>query len=823
MKVAKFLIWIMLLLSTNFGARAFLLERDSIEKVEPIVTITSDDGGVNVEYIFPGVFLQEDNIFMGTYTLGIPGFGNNITEAEPSWPVHYDSFEIPYGCGADVEIVVHETVTKNMRLSPARTPLAEDIPTSYSKDNILPIAQYDGFLPKSPVSNEGIQIYRDRGILYVGILPVSYNMSEGFVNLTQKLTYRVAFTSTKQRVKKPEESLMTTDENLMSTMFTYVLPQGCDSQSGMQKTVSATRWSVGAGYLILTTSRYASAVNTLASWKRQLGYNVRVITNDSWTVSAIKTSIKEACEDNANTQYLLLFGDEIDIPAEMIDEYSSLYKFYSDFKYACLDGENDYLDDLSMGRLSVTTLDEANVVVDKIIAYDKKCHISNNALFCAEFSDYDINDGYEDRRFVRTCEDIIDGITQLGWNSNRVYFYKNNSGASNANPVVSRPQNWNNGIYSYGEKLPDLLLSNSFNWKGNSSDILNAINSGVGIVLHRDHGAIQYWASPRFDISNINALSNGNKTPIIFSMNCLTGMFQYLGRSGLVKPTDLKEISEGVYRSTCFAEAFLRKNNGGCVGIFAASQTSYSGFNDVLTMEMFQNIWPKVKFTNAFPNYSPSTASRSSVKKMGDVLKVSKQNLSKYYKPTASKNRYTNQIFHWFGDPTTEIHENKILVSPNLSIEKLQSESLSVHDPSVKLLTGEIVQLSKVNKTTFEVYNSTGNQFYLTNMDLAMCNFYISGDRIVPQQIKFTLALSEAKLTNVIQENDVLKVSYQTNDDISHYSIGLVNVETGNSQIHQSNGTDKNVISISNLRDGIYVIQLIEEGEIVDTSKIVIK
>ena len=46
------------------------------------------------------------------------------------------------------------------------------------------------------------------------------------------------------------------------------------------------------------------------------------------------------------------------------------------------------------------------------------------------------------------------------------------------------------------------------------------------------------------------------------------------------------------YSSNCFAETFLKKGNGGCVGIIAASEISFSGYNDILTETMFDAIWP---------------------------------------------------------------------------------------------------------------------------------------------------------------------------------------------------------------------------------------
>ena len=90
-----------------------------------------------------------------------------------------------------------------------------------------------------------------------------------------------------------------------------------------------------------------------------------------------------------------------------------------------------------------------------------------------------------------------------------------------------------------------------------TADITTAINGGVGHVLHRNHGGKESWIDPPYGISDINALTNAEKTPVVFSINCLTGSF-----------------ARSVLAGDCFAEAFLKKSPGGCVGIVASSQTS---------------------------------------------------------------------------------------------------------------------------------------------------------------------------------------------------------------------------------------------------------
>lgn len=120
--------------------------------------------------------------------------------------------------------------------------------------------------------------------------------------------------------------------------------------------------------MIISTSKFKTSVEKLASWKRLLGFDVRIVLNDSWTSSSVKEEVKKQYNSNSNLYYLLIVGDNADVPGQS----SSLMNTHvTDFYYSCMDGDNDLTPDLLFGRLPVATASEANVVVDKIINYEK--------------------------------------------------------------------------------------------------------------------------------------------------------------------------------------------------------------------------------------------------------------------------------------------------------------------------------------------------------------------------------------------------------------------------------------------------------------------
>ena len=103
----------------------------------------------------------------------------------------------------------------------------------------------------------------------------------------------------------------------------------------------------------------------------------------------------------------------------------------------------------------------------------------------------------------------------------------------------NNPTHYNNGYYGNGEPLPDELLRPTFSWRGDADDIIDAIETGIFILNHRDHGFEDGWGDPYFESSHVEELKNGDLTPVVFSINCLTGKFD---------------------NYECFCETFIRKS-----------------------------------------------------------------------------------------------------------------------------------------------------------------------------------------------------------------------------------------------------------------------
>ena len=174
--------------------------------------------------------------------------------------------------------------------------------------------------------------------------------------------------------------------------------------------------------------------------------------------------------------------------------------------------------------------------------------------------------------------------------------------------------------------------------------------------MHRDHGDAYKWEHPSYLISDINQLNNGDKLPIVFSLNCLTGKFN--GR-------------------TCFSESFLRRQSGGCVAIYAATEESYSGYNDVMAGGMFDAIWCSPGLRITLPKHSNSGGiTPTPTYRLGQILD---QSFNRMQEVCGSNSyvTYTKEIFHCFGDPSMMFPTETPIRFSNISCKR-ESNKITV-------------------------------------------------------------------------------------------------------------------------------------------------
>ena len=301
------------------------------------------------------------------------------------------------------------------------------------------------------------------------------------------------------------------------------------------------------------------------------------------------------------------------------------------------------------------------IAVNRIIDYERTPPLNNefyeNFATVAHFQDNDEN-GYEDRRFVKTSEDIYQFLTEQAYNGQRIY---------HADDVVD-PTHWSTDFVfendgGGGQPLSSLLRKPSFLWNGDTQDIADVINNGSFLVNYRGHGfrimrllgsnhrSFGGWSDPSFTEQDARALRNGSLVPMVWSPTCMAGWFD--------NETDDRRyhwynpdgtIAYVLYTHSndeCLCEELILNPNGGAIGVIGSTRESFSGYNDRLVWGWMDAIWP---------NFINSYGDSDSLRRMGPVFEYGKAYLLQEY-PYLLDDYLKTTIDEYvlFGDPSMEI------------------------------------------------------------------------------------------------------------------------------------------------------------------------
>lgn len=591
---------------------------DGIQSTIPTRNVKMVDDGVIVTYEFTGFTKEEDPLYPNSYQLKIDGFGQNSNEGEPALPVRWDSFIIPDGSNAIVEIIDSIPTFFSIDLA-----LRNNDTFDNNHNDMLNNSSFvsDTIFPSSIKYSNEILDFRGQTILYLGTTPIKYYSESKNICFYKKLSYKIKYIrrSNMQKALSSNKKLNKSDVSLISNVLNY-------SEANYNETETMQ-------YLIVSHPKYKEAVERFARWKRLLGFDINVLYGNSLTNSYIKQEIDSWYNSSPNPMFLLLFGNDEDVAPshkwtkkEKNNETGEFYTIncVSDLYYGCMgEDNNDYVADIYYGRITVNNIDEANVVVDKIINYESNpvsdYNFYKTGISCAEFqtSDSDTLKIKECRAFVLTSEKIRSYLQEnFYYNIKPIYAVSNYA----SNPLL---------LYN-GDSIASYLRKPVYTWKYHHKDIIREINKGAFYVMHRGHGHRMLWGFPHFDIYNVESLSNKEKLPVVFSINCNTG-----------------EYNNG----TSLSEALLTKKSGGAIAVFAATAESYSLPNDAMSVGMINAIWPFQGTYTSSMGISNNSNNSEPTFYLGQILQQGlfsmRTNLYNDY------NQY--KVYHLFGDPSMEI------------------------------------------------------------------------------------------------------------------------------------------------------------------------
>lgn len=353
--------------------------------------------------------------------------------------------------------------------------------------------------------------------------------------------------------------------------------------------------------LVVTTARDEAGIEPYIQWKKEKGFNVEkiVVATGTNIVASANNLVKAAYNNNNNIMFVQIVGDWADVKCNQGGGANAPM----DPMVGCVVGTDNF-PDIAVGRFSCSNAAQLTAQVNKTINYEKNP---------------DDSDWYKSAMHIASSEG------------------GGGQGDDGESDIQHEEVIWN---YKLSQDTYTTQYKH-YDGQGNtsSSNVTTSLTNGVSIANYTGHGSQTSWVTTGFNNANVNALNNGTKLPFIFSVACNNGDF---------------------HNGTCFAEAWLQKENGGAIAAVMASisqpwtppMVGQDYFNDILTGGYDYS-------TN--PGNGTSTNERRTL--FGNIH-VNGQCLMLAENP--SVNLATAQTWNVFGDASFQIrtdHPNTLTVS----------------------------------------------------------------------------------------------------------------------------------------------------------------
>ena len=365
-----------------------------------------------------------------------------------------------------------------------------------------------------------------------------------------------------------------------------------------------------ADMIILTPEIFREQAERLAEHRRSNdGITVAVIlqqqifnefSSGTPDVTAIRNFMKMFYDRSNGSEtycrYLLLLGDgsydnrtssennpNLILTYQSDESLSPTRSYVSDDFFGLLDTDESMYNgllDIGIGRLPVSIVEEADELVDKIIAYsnpDKQGEWRNQLCFIGDDEDSNLH--------MRQAEALATYVRNHypSYNINKIY-------------LDAYPQE----NLATGPRYPDV-----------TSAINGQVNRGALIVNYTGHGGPNGLAHEKITTTNdISSWSNKNKLPLFMTATCEFSRYDEY---------DHKQDQE----ITSAGEDVLLNSEGGGIGLFTTTRLVYSGPNHVLNERFYEVVFEKDENQQ---NY-----------RLGDIIAYSKNNTG----PGINKRNFT--------------------------------------------------------------------------------------------------------------------------------------------------------------------------------------
>jgi hypothetical protein len=588
--------------------------------------IESSPQGMILEVTLPGVELLEqleNGIFYSI--LNIPGTTPAaVAEGYPMLPTLSFLAAIPASGGVTITVLENEAVDLGYHMIFPMQPIPADNSYEAIPFTVEPAAYYSGIYPAEQSACIVDGLLRGVTLGRMSITPFSWNAETGLLTASRRIRVSVEFQGAvnldqrlNSRFWQPVFNQVLVNADILPEPLMTLNAEGCNPIKAFSRRQADA--IDAADLLIIAGDDFVDTLmDAFIDIKMDQGYLTAVVAAGTWTTTEIKNYIQDAYDNwTIPPSFVLFVGDNEDIPAYYANS------IYSDNRYLCVDG-SDYIADIFHGRF-VTGTDTYPMVEAKSLKWQfdpiMDADFWGNVLCAGYLQTTSSGSTVAQRWFCFTCETVRDTYMNIyGKTVQREY-----TKLTTAQP----PYYYRNDLPSAGQQVPLDIV-----WDGDAAGILASINDGVFLVQHRDHGGETGWGDPYFTTSHFSGIANGEETPLVFSINCLTGKFMWTG-------------------GECFAEQLICRDDG-AVAVIAATAVSYSYFNDYVCYGMYYSFndeytSPPFSYTN------PSGGYLGGQTLMNGMLEMQ---AAAPFNPYGAWEAYAEDewdLFHFFGDPTLDL------------------------------------------------------------------------------------------------------------------------------------------------------------------------
>ena len=604
---------LVMLTVVTFGQQWVAIKSDAPSTIQTTLVATSENQ-ITVNMQVPGFYTFEVTTPRGEANIiSVPRTVSTAAAGEPNLPM----IAVPAIIGDQqhysIRLIDAQYTDFQMEVAPSkgdfpRTINPDDVPYTYGE-----AYSTDAFFPAQNVGLYDPYILRDFRGQNMVFYPFAYNpvthTLRVYYNMTVEM-YSDGQLGENTLSRRSSEVRMDPEFGALYQNHFINYSQGLSKYNAVDET---------GELLIICHDAFMDAMQPFVNWKKQIGRPVTMVgTSVSGSTSdAIKTYIQSQYNSNPNISHILLVGDNAQVQSYYT--FSGGYSGRTDQYYGQLVG-NDYYNDVIVGRFSAENADHVTTQVDKVIHYERDVTAADTWLSIGQ--GVSKNEGAGSGHFGEADYQHIDYIrdTLLNYNYTSIHRdYQNVQGVSSSAAIISQH-----------------------------------INEGVSIINYCNHGSPTSWGVFNYSNSHINALTNDNKLPFIWSVACNNGQLDY--------------------SQPCFAEAWMRATNNST----GAPTGAIGGMFSYISQPWQPPMYGQDEMNNVL------TEHRSIKRTLGGISTDGNMKILDQYNSNG-QGLATYQFWLLFGDPTLTVRN---MTPANMNVTHASSMSTSATSFTVNATNG---------------------------------------------------------------------------------------------------------------------------------------